>query len=76
MVIPAHYLYVNSLKAVKLQLSPLFIGEQVTPAQIREAEKSLKIMESMINVMTPGNFVSRSWKFFVLHMSSFSVCVH
>jgi len=56
MVIPAHYLYVNSLKAVKLQLSPLFIGEQVTPAQIREAEKSLKIMESMINVMTPGNF--------------------
>lgn len=26
---------------------------KVTPAQIREAEKSLKIMESMINVMTP-----------------------
>lgn len=28
--------------------------EKVTPAQIREAEKSLKIMEAMINVMTPG----------------------
>lgn len=26
---------------------------KVTPAQIREAEKNLKIMESMINVMTP-----------------------
>ncbi|XP_008784030.2 signal recognition particle 54 kDa protein, chloroplastic [Phoenix dactylifera] len=26
---------------------------KVTPAQIREADKSLKIMESMINVMTP-----------------------
>ncbi|XP_031504744.1 signal recognition particle 54 kDa protein, chloroplastic [Nymphaea colorata] len=26
---------------------------KVTPAQIREAEKSLKIMESMINAMTP-----------------------
>nr|CAD1829927.1 unnamed protein product [Ananas comosus var. bracteatus] len=26
---------------------------KITPAQIREAEKSLKIMESMINVMTP-----------------------
>ncbi|CAL9179265.1 unnamed protein product [Musa hybrid cultivar] len=27
---------------------------KVTPSQIREAEKNLKIMESMINVMTPG----------------------
>lgn len=28
--------------------------QQVTPAQIREAEKSLKIMEVMIEAMTPG----------------------
>jgi hypothetical protein len=31
---------------------------QVTPAQIREAEKSLKIMEGMIEAMTPGLFIS------------------
>ncbi|KAJ6303772.1 hypothetical protein OIU77_017615 [Salix suchowensis] len=29
---------------------------KVTPAQIREAEKNLKIMEAMIEVMTPGIF--------------------
>jgi signal recognition particle GTPase len=29
---------------------------KVTPAQIREAEKNLKFMESMINVMTPGMY--------------------
>ncbi|KAJ6994449.1 signal recognition particle 54 kDa protein [Populus alba x Populus x berolinensis] len=29
---------------------------KVTPAQIREAEKSLKIMEGMIEAMTPGLF--------------------
>lgn len=28
--------------------------KQVTPAQVREAEKSLKIMEVMIEAMTPG----------------------
>ncbi|KAI7734071.1 hypothetical protein M8C21_014619 [Ambrosia artemisiifolia] len=28
---------------------------KVTPAQIREAEKSLQIMEAMIDVMTPGS---------------------
>lgn len=31
--------------------------EQVTPAQIREAEKSLLIMEAMIEAMTPGLFL-------------------
>ncbi|OAY76865.1 Signal recognition particle 54 kDa protein, chloroplastic [Ananas comosus] len=31
---------------------------KITPAQIREAEKSLKIMESMINVMTPGERIA------------------
>ena len=31
---------------------------QVTPAQVREAEKSLKIMEGMIEAMTPGLFFS------------------
>lgn len=30
--------------------------KKVTPSQIREAEKNLKIMESMINVMTPGRY--------------------
>ena len=30
------------------------MDEQVTPAQIREAEKNLKIMEAMIEAMTPG----------------------
>lgn len=30
---------------------------KVTPAQIREAEKSLQIMEAMIEVMTPGSFL-------------------
>lgn len=30
--------------------------KQVTPAQIREAEKNLKFMESMINVMTLGMY--------------------
>ena len=31
---------------------------QVTPAQIRDAEKNLKMMESMIEAMTPGLFFS------------------
>ncbi|KAK9289753.1 hypothetical protein L1049_007912 [Liquidambar formosana] len=30
---------------------------KITPAQIREAEKSLKIMEAMIEAMTPGLFI-------------------
>lgn len=34
----------------------LYYLNQVTPAQIREAEKSLKIMEGMIEAMTPGGF--------------------
>lgn len=34
----------------------LYYLKQVTPAQIREAEKSLKIMEGMIEAMTPGVF--------------------
>jgi hypothetical protein len=34
------------------------VCNQVTPAQIREAEKSLKIMEAMIEAMTPGLFIS------------------
>lgn len=28
--------------------------EQITPQQVREAEKSLRIMESMIQSMTPS----------------------
>lgn len=32
----------------------MYYLKQVTPAQIREAEKSLKIMEGMIEAMTPG----------------------
>lgn len=37
----------------------IYYDEKVTPAQIREAEKSLKLMESMIEVMTPGmNYTS------------------
>lgn len=30
------------------------VFKQVTPAQIREAEKNLQVMESMIEAMTPG----------------------
>jgi len=42
---------------------------KVTPAQIREAEKNLKFMESMINVMTPGLFSNHNThhKFIFLH---------
>lgn len=36
--------------------SPLCVFKQITPAQVREAEKSLKIMEAMIEAMTPGIF--------------------
>ena len=32
----------------------LFVRKQVTPAQVREAEKNLKLMEGMIEAMTPG----------------------
>jgi len=35
---------------------PMCACKQVTPTQIREAEKSLKIMEGMIEAMTPGLF--------------------
>lgn len=34
------------------------VFKQVSPAQIREAEKNLKLMESMIEVMTEGYFFS------------------
>lgn len=34
---------------------------KVTPAQIREAEKSLQIMEKMIEVMTPGLYIKNSF---------------
>lgn len=52
----------------------LFMHKQVTPAQIREAEKSLKIMESMIDVMTPGYIsyfeVSKDTCYLNMHTSS------
>ena len=41
-----------------VELTSLCVCNQVTPAQIREAEKSLKIMEAMIEAMTPGLFIS------------------
>ena len=49
-------LMLKDLKLVSLrpQLLPRF--EQVTPAQIREAEKNVQFMESMINVMTAGMY--------------------
>lgn len=31
------------------------VFKQVTPSQIRDAEKNLQLMESMIEAMTPGN---------------------
>jgi len=46
----------NSLIMFKFPLTSLW--KQITPAQIREAEKSLKIMEAMIEAMTPGYFLS------------------
>ena len=42
--------------------SPLCVCKQVTPAQVREAEKSLKMMEGMIEAMTPGHFFSLLFK--------------
>lgn len=41
-----------------VELTSPCVCNQVTPAQIREAEKSLKIMEAMIEAMTPGLFIS------------------
>lgn len=35
---------------------PICACKQVTPAQVRQAEKNLKMMEAMIEVMTPGIF--------------------
>ncbi|XP_021621164.1 signal recognition particle 54 kDa protein, chloroplastic isoform X2 [Manihot esculenta] len=40
---------------------------KITPAQIREAEKSLKIMEAMIEAMTPGIFSSLFLKAYIKH---------
>ena len=42
--------------------SPICVCKQVTPAQIREAEKSLKMMEGMIEAMTPGLLFSLPFK--------------
>lgn len=42
--------------------SLICVCKQVTPAQIREAEKSLKMMEGMIEAMTPGLFFSLLFK--------------
>lgn len=44
---------------------------KVTPAQIREAEKSLEVMESMINVMTPGMY-DTSVQFLIYYIKWFS----
>jgi hypothetical protein len=48
--------YDKDLKLILLRLQLLPRFEQVTPAQIREAEKNVKFMESMINVMTVGMY--------------------
>ena len=47
---------IKDLKRTSLRPPFLPCFEQVTPAQIREAEKNFKFMESMINVMTAGMY--------------------
>lgn len=40
--------------SVAIELISIRVYKQITPAQIRDAEKNLKMMESMIEAMTPG----------------------
>lgn len=58
-----------------LKLAPQRFHKQVTPAQIREAEKNLKNMEVIIEAMTPGILLysTSSLLLTILHSMSLKV---